>query len=307
MTLQLRTPALQSVPPVYFFRQKDKGMECWDAGQLQPAAGGFRCRTEGRMEQVLKGQQITDLDGVIVYNGPEEYYATTWKNIRIFPGTLRIGKGEEEAPEETGRDIRQETVFSEEDGEAKEDITEAREIKEQELPDRKERQAAAEEQQPEDIGERIGDTGNNNAGTEGSGKEPAPELQAQSVCASCPARTGDYGKRILSMFPVMYPFVSGFGRCVRMEPKDIGCLPISAWSLAGNHFLLHGYYCYRHLIFIERSKGHYCVGVPGIYSDKEEKQAGIFGFREFVPLSQQEQQQGAFGYWLYPLEGNNRE
>lgn len=136
--------------------------------------------------------------------------------------------------------------------------------------------------------------------TEGKGQQEIP-LQAQSVCAACPLRGEDYGQRILSLYPDMYPFTEPvFERCVRIEPKDLGNLPVRAWSLAGNRFLLHGYYCYRHLIFIRRRDG-YCIGVPGVYSDKNLQQAQKFGFREFEPLSRQGDITGAFGYWIYPL------
>ncbi len=78
------------------------------------------------------------------------------------------------------------------------------------------------------------------------------------------------GLHMMEKYPDMYPFdVQKMGRCVRIEPKDIGHLPITYWSLAGNRFLLHGYYCYRHLIFGRKQQGIYCLGVPGVYCDRE--------------------------------------
>lgn len=80
------------------------------------------------------------------------------------------------------------------------------------------------------------------------------EIQMQSVCNACPFKdhTMDYGQKILCSFPTMHPFCEdAIEGCVRIEPKDIGCLPMSEWSLSGNRFLLHGYYCYRHLIFVK--------------------------------------------------------
>ena len=87
----------------------------------------------------------------------------------------------------------------------------------------------------------------------------------------------DFGVRILKNFPVMYPFKSGeIEESVRIEPKDIGCMPIRLWSFANNRFLLHGYYCYKHLIFARLQRGCYALGIPGIYSEQEKKKAASF-------------------------------
>ena len=95
------------------------------------------------------------------------------------------------------------------------------------------------------------------------------EVTGQSICGSCPFQRKelDYGKKMLLTFPVMRPFGERYpGQCVRIEPQDIGCLPMRMWSLSGNPFLMQGYFQYRHLIFMEWEKG-YVIGVPGIYSN----------------------------------------
>lgn len=124
------------------------------------------------------------------------------------------------------------------------------------------------------------------------------------ACRQCPqqGRFGDFGRHILDMFPRMYPFeISRMNECVRLELKDIGCLPVPYWSLAGNPFLLHGYYCYRHILFTKLGEGEYCIGVPGIYNQENQKQADHCGFGKFKTLSDVPDRQGAFGYWLYPI------
>lgn len=137
------------------------------------------------------------------------------------------------------------------------------------------------------------------------------DIQMQSICGVCPfkRRVYDYGKKILMTFPSMKPFDSGVAKaCVRMELQDIGCLPIASWSLSGNRFLLHGYYCYRHLIFAQLADGKYFLGVPGIYNDKEKSNAIRFGFSKFQSIGDFGQKQGAFGYWMMALpESHNSE
>ena len=130
------------------------------------------------------------------------------------------------------------------------------------------------------------------------------EVAGQSICDSCPFQRKelDYGKKMLLTFPVMRPFGERYpGQCVRIEPQDIGCLPMRMWSLSGNPFLMQGYFQYRHLIFMEWEKG-YAIGVPGIYSNMMQSKAENAGFREFIAICGQKNCRGAFGYWLTPLD-----
>lgn len=130
------------------------------------------------------------------------------------------------------------------------------------------------------------------------------QMEAQAVCRNCPfkRKSVDYGKRILMTFPVMRPFPNDQTHaCVRIEPQDLGCLPMQMWSLANNHFLLQGYYCYRHLIFVETENQGYALGVPGLYSRRERSQAEQFGFTGFRAICSGKQCEGAFGYWMMPL------
>ena len=130
------------------------------------------------------------------------------------------------------------------------------------------------------------------------------EVTGQSICGSCPFQRKelDYGKKMLLTFPVMRPFGERYpGQCVRIEPQDIGCLPMRMWSLSGNPFLMQGYFQYRHLIFMEWEKG-YVIGVPGIYSNMMQSKAENAGSREFIAICGQKNCRGAFGYWLMPLD-----
>ena len=130
------------------------------------------------------------------------------------------------------------------------------------------------------------------------------EVTGQSICGSCPFQRKelDYGKKMLLTFPVMRPFGERYpGQCVRIEPQDIGCLPMRMWSLSGNPFLMQGYFQYRHLIFMEWEKG-YVIGVPGIYSNMMQSKAENAGFREFIAICGQKNCRGAFGYWLMRLD-----
>lgn len=158
-----------------------------------------------------------------------------------------------------------------------------------EIPKAEERKVGEQEREAKEEGVEMAETS---------------QVQMQAICGVCPFKRQnvDYGKRILLSFPTMRPFPEEKGtECVRLELQDIGCLPMKYWSLSGNRFLLHGYYCYRHLIFCQKGMGKYVLGVPGIYSDREQKNAFRFGFHSFQSIGEFGRQQGAFGYWLMEL------
>lgn len=92
--------------------------------------------------------------------------------------------------------------------------------------------------------------------------------------------------------------------CTKIQRKDLARLPRCEWKLSNNSFLLHGYYNYHHLVFLD--DGEWIrVGVPGIYHPKEQKAAEAFGFSEFirrrdiaVELEKEEREEDdGFGYW----------
>ena len=168
---------------------------------------------------------------------------------------------------------------------------------------------------------------------EGKQGVESPEAQAQK--AGNPVRfqgkipdpvNGDenMGKRITTAsfeqifkdYPRLMPFseTQGILDCVRMEPQDIGLFPIKEWELLNNPFLLHGYYCFRHLAYmkkLEKSKKMeskseeregYRLGVPGNYTNRERILARLSGFPEFLPAEGDKTEPGTFGYWCRKLE-----
>lgn len=113
-------------------------------------------------------------------------------------------------------------------------------------------------------------------------------------------------QNIFRKFQRVYPFEDNeISNCVRLEPQDIGLLPIDAWVLGNNSFLLHGYYTYRHLIFgnIMTQDGLvYIIGVPGIYQNRESFMARMFGFEYFKCAKRTEEKLGEFGYYYMPIQ-----
>lgn len=130
--------------------------------------------------------------------------------------------------------------------------------------------------------------------------KPEEALQEQPVTKPEEAFASYFDK-----YPRIYPFEDNeIVMCVKIEPKDIGGLPVDAWVLSNNSFLLHGFYCYHHLIFAklkDRFGTRYILGVPGIYHNRERFMARMFGFDNFKSIRRREIRQGDFGYWYMPI------
>lgn len=90
----------------------------------------------------------------------------------------------------------------------------------------------------------------------------------------------------------------------KIQRQGLSRLPRKEWRIANNSFLLHGFYNYHHLLYIEED-GQIWIGVPGIYHEKEKEAANSFGFTEFrrlnggeIELEEDEKNTYEdFGYW----------
>ena len=90
----------------------------------------------------------------------------------------------------------------------------------------------------------------------------------------------------------------------KIQRQDLSRLPRREWRIANNSFLLHGFYNYHHLLYIE-DDGEVLIGVPGIFHEKEQEAAKAFGFPEFRRLTNdeiilEENEKNTyedFGYW----------
>ena len=90
----------------------------------------------------------------------------------------------------------------------------------------------------------------------------------------------------------------------KIQRQGLSRLPRREWRIANNSFLLHGFYNYHHLLYIEED-GNVLIGVPGIFHEKEQEAARAFGFPEFrrltnneIPLEENERNTYEdFGYW----------
>ena len=110
-------------------------------------------------------------------------------------------------------------------------------------------------------------------------------------------------ERVIAQAEHMYPFEDDtMDTCVRLDLQDIGLLPVKFWMYAGNSFVLHQYYSYRHLLLCKTHAGQYLLCVPGLHREKDRYMAENFGFSDFKPIHADAQNHdNDFGYWYVIL------
>lgn len=108
----------------------------------------------------------------------------------------------------------------------------------------------------------------------------------------------DKWKQLCHTYQVVHPF--GEEAFIRVAPKDFVILRQEYQQLVNNSFLLHGYYNYKHLILgrvRDDREGHYYLGVPGTYHEREKMVAVMFGFEGFESANERIES-GTFGYYM---------
>lgn len=109
----------------------------------------------------------------------------------------------------------------------------------------------------------------------------------------------------MERFPELkLPFDGIRRKCCRIQLEDLDHLPTEWADLKNNHFLLHGYYEYHHLLLVKLSCRYgerYAIGVPGEFCYRTQYMAENFGCYDFAPLEPGRRRGGCFGYWYYYL------
>ncbi len=321
VTVQMRAVETSFMPEVWLFKQERRAIEYISIGRLAAHSGSMQLKIVTNAEDVCSsGHPASDFDGAVVYISDRQYYATTWANESIYIGN-KINMLDKEAYNSN----RDDASTGSKDHESRDTGITGNTPESETAGNTGTDNETLQDKPLEDVvnkeEEDTKDGGDSNSAEDGADdieENSTPEdinyadVKTQDIeddktsygCSACPYKNydkkeEDFGVRILKNFPVMYPFRSGsIEESVRIEPKDIGCMPIRLWSFANNRFLLHGYYCYKHLIFAKLCNGCYALGVPGVYSEQESKRAAAFSFNDFQPVGPGKVVYGVFGYWI---------
>ena len=314
--IQMRRADLATLPQAALFQQEKTGVLLIPIGTMRDNNGSIKGQYEGNVDNLAgTGLSLNDVHGVLVYVEEGHFFASTWnleqidaRQLRWWQGDQHEDAGKAEALPEGGSETPQDIVVSSDSSSETLQNIVASSDSSSETPQNMVVSSDSSNETPQRFADHLASAQagisrkSENASMERCSR--SAEVAGQSICGSCPFQRKelDYGKKMLLTFPVMRPFGERYpGRCVRIEPQDIGCLPMRMWSLSGNPFLMQGYFQYRHLIFMEWEKG-YVIGVPGIYSNMMQSKAENAGFREFIAICGQKNCRGAFGYWLTPLD-----
>lgn len=324
-TVQMRMIPFEVYPKVYLYIQKEYGAKCIEVSDMGVKSGNLVSRFVLDSGNILQtGYSFDDIDGLIVYIGKEMFFATSWVKDEVRLGSMEIVspnkrdsifekdnfKDDISVNNRTGVEGNRNNSFKD-----KADEKENIESIDENLDEKEEKNEGRKEDFHDNMLFDDNETGKGENEVASSAQTleqdtATEEFDTEKVIIKASVydeSEKDFGERILSTFPMMYPFVSGIiEKSVRIELKDIGCLPIKMWVLANNAFLLHGYCSYRHIIFakinVEDKKVQYAIGSPGVYNDYDEKIARQHGFIYFQPIGDVKDVCGAFGYWIHPLK-----
>ena len=119
----------------------------------------------------------------------------------------------------------------------------------------------------------------------------------------------DKWQQLCRLYPEIH--ICPEAQSILIRPRDAVILSAGYHELATNSFVLHAYYNYRQLLlFRYAQKGvQYYLGVPGVYYEREQRIAQMFGFEGFENGEARMQQdadnklyKGCFGYYMKRVE-----
>lgn len=330
---------------VYLFFVQGGGLECIPLGTVEctGAALNEMWRYEKREESF--GEYFDRIDGVLLENEQGRRFGAVWDDTVVDVSKMKIlskqekkadfmqeetspSEKEAELAEETAAELAEEAAV--ELAEEKEtELAEEAAVEKREMnrPDADREYRAAENTVVENTGREDRTAENTdrenavventaredkvaeNTGRESKNKESPTRVYTGEKVEIPAIRSEDYTGMHLSQTVTKKKAF----RVRKIQRMELSKLARCEWNLANNRFLMHGYYNYHHLVFLE-SDDAFLLGVPGIYHEKEAQAAESFGFARFIALdeleidlsSEEQNEEEKFGYWCRPVRRNFR-
>lgn len=275
--------------------------------KLNNMAGECRIRLDA--ENILgSGYSLGEMEGMVIYDSVEKFFGSEWKEQKIYFEEFKTISGKRKLKDSVDGESRKRKENNVEecvkyDAEMQEIVhnkeytaeNEVQQLMAAELKCRKEEKAIGQNKKIEEN-EKIKQK------EQYSWEEQGTQIKQNSQMEK------NISKRLPEIFyqrERLNPFEDDeMTDCIKIEPQDIGRLPMESWILANNSFLLHSYYSYRHLLLARRACGggfEYVLCAPGICQNREEFMAAMFGFCDFKPVKKVEDKTGEFGYWYMPV------
>ena len=301
---------------VYMVRRRDQLLEGIFLGdmntQKQPAEFFYQT-TPDNIEH--SKTPLADMAGIIVFGENGKQYGTCWDDDNLDMNAF-VPAGQMHTPVEMEKEILQKTTTTKDESAAQETIISKENSETQEMISPVEIDAS----QEMDVTKEPGASQETPAASfsDVSAEEIAaapcfggvPELSDLIPALSNLKNTvskkytlPERLEKVIAQAEHMYPFEDDtMDTCVRLDLQDIGLLPVKFWMYAGNSFVLHQYYSYRHLLLCKTHAGQYLLCVPGLHREKDRYMAENFGFSDFKPIHADAQNHdNDFGYWYVIL------
>ncbi len=301
---------------VYMVRRRNhllEGIFLGDMNTQKQPAEFFYQTTPDNIEH--SKTPLTDMAGIIVFGENGKQYGTCWDDDNLDMNAF-VPAGQMRTPVEMEKEILQETTTTKDESAAQETIISKENSETQEMISPVEIDAS----QEMDVTKETGASQETPAAS--SSAVSAEEIAAAPCFGGVPELSDlipalsnlkntvskkytlpERLERVIAQAEHMYPFEDDtMDTCVRLDLQDIGLLPVKFWMYAGNSFVLHQYYSYRHLLLCKTHAGQYLLCVPGLHREKDRYMAENFGFSNFKPIHADAQNHdNDFGYWYVIL------
>ena len=269
---------------IYVFMRKKDRLQGQFLGELEKRNGAWEWSGVTETDSLMGGSFGLAECGGLYVEGENRVFAAAWDDLPVpverFDPEERFARQTLEKPAAES-EVRAADLALEEGKTEAQDIPAEFQTEEEQIAETQIEEAQREEPRTEEEGE----------------EEEAFVLQD-------PKR--EHWRYLAKRFPVTR-YVEGNGAVVcsiRLNNQDLSRIPRDKWELGNNSFLLHGYYQYRHLLLLRRQTEKevcYYIGVPGIYNEREQTIASMFGFEEFKVMKGPQAGREGFGYWCRTL------
>jgi len=267
---------------VYLLCEEDGRLFAVPQGEIAYMGPGLNYRLRYTDKDTGTPENYNDIEGILLESTSGRKFAAMWEEdfsglggVQLWPSDEAVTPGEAgEMPDE---------AVEQEEGEQMSD------------------EAAGQEnagEMPREINEFTGISEESEKSAENMQMEVTPNIPTEEN----QPRRAEQGAA--SIMETQADIQTPHWKTTKIQRNEISILPRCEWRLANNNFLLHGYYNYHHLVFLDNGK-RLKLGVPGIYHEREAKAAESFGFPEFIEASEtglslgkdECSQEAQFGYW----------
>lgn len=243
------------------------GLPLGKAGYHQGAVYGVFTIPDRNINGLPYG--MNDLGGLYIQTDSGQFFATVWKEINVQP---KLFVNFENTPQVQAASLEEDEPLSDDN-----------------VPEHPMTEPNAMENPPESS----------------SGSAAAPPRDSENNIMQDSSAPVDSWEKIQGTYPHIQPFFDdNIHQCVKLSLKDIPQLNQYGIPIGVNQFLIHGCQSYRHFLLgrsADSGNDEYVLAVPGIYDEKEQFLASMFGFPNFKPSRNNAIRPGQFGYWYRML------